>query len=69
MTSFMASGHLKLNKKSLSKTKSMFGEPLQKKICTKLDTAGVFTGLFLALIQHLLLKSCKIFDTDQNNRI
>ena len=46
MTSFMASGHLKLNKKSLSKTKSMFGEPLQKKICTKLDTAGVFTGLF-----------------------
>ena len=68
MTSFMASGHLKLNKKSLSKTKSMFGEPLKKNLYKVGHGWGIYWA-FLALIQHLLLKSCKIFDTDQNNRI
>ena len=46
MTSFMASGHLKLNKKSLSKTKSMFGEPLQKKSVQSWTRLGYLLGFF-----------------------
>ena len=53
MTSLISSSHLKLKLKKVfpkQKLSIMFEEPFpRKKLCTRLDKAGVFNGLLLAV--------------------